>query len=234
MLNTLNCLPEFQKIPAGALLRLILPGMKAKFSATAKVVLSLVLMGLFFSQCRKEDEPETVQDIDGNQYSTLQIGSQTWMVENLKTTRFRNGDTILTTQPSTLDISTEQGPAYQWPYEGDESHVHTYGRLYTWYTVSDSRNLCPEGWHVPTDADLTVLEMFAGGLDITGNLSDFLGGYRNMNGLFDSIGMAGYWWSATSSGADKAWFRRINDADRVSERDSMDKRSGFAVKCLKD
>jgi uncharacterized protein (TIGR02145 family) len=96
-------------------------------------------------------------DIDGNIYNTITIGTQVWMKENLKTTKYRNGDLIGTTNPATLDISGEGTPKYQWAYNGNESNVATYGRLYTWYAVTDSRNVCPTGWHVPTDAEWTTL-----------------------------------------------------------------------------
>ena len=67
------------------------------------------------------------------------------MVENLKTTKYLNGDLIGTTAPDTLDISGESTPKYQWAYEGNESNVMAYGRLYTWYAATDSRGICPTG-----------------------------------------------------------------------------------------
>jgi len=95
----------------------------------------------------------TITDIEGNVYNLVAIGTQTWMKENLKTTRYRNGDLIGTTTPATLDISGESTPKYQWAYAGNESNVITYGRLYSWHAVADSRNVCPTGWHVPTDVE---------------------------------------------------------------------------------
>jgi len=79
------------------------------------------------------------------------------MTKNLKTRRYRNGDKIRTTSPATLDISDEVTPKYQWAFNSDEINVDTYGRLYTWYAITDSRNVCPAGWHVATNDDLTVL-----------------------------------------------------------------------------
>jgi uncharacterized protein (TIGR02145 family) len=101
-----------------------------------------------------------VADADGNIYSTVRIGSQIWMAENLRTTKFRNGDLIGTTTPATLDITGETSPKYQWAYNGNESNVTTYGRLYTWYAVTDTRNVCPTGWHMPSDGEWTTLENF--------------------------------------------------------------------------
>jgi uncharacterized protein (TIGR02145 family) len=96
-------------------------------------------------------------DIPVNTYGTVKIGNQVWMTEYLRSLRFRNGDLIGTTTPATLDISGESTPKYQWAYDGDESNVATYGRLYTWYAITDSRNACPTGWHVPTDVEMQVL-----------------------------------------------------------------------------
>lgn len=98
-----------------------------------------------------------VTDIDGNVYHTVTIGTQTWMAENLKTTRYRNGDLIGTTTPATKDIYTETEPKYQWAYDGEDNNAAKYGRLYTWYAATDSRGIAPVGWHVPTDAEWTML-----------------------------------------------------------------------------
>ena len=104
-----------------------------------------------------KNQAQTVTDIDLNIYNTVTIGTQTWMKENLKTTRYSNGDSIGTTIPSTLDISSESTPKYQWAYNGNLSNLGTYGRLYTWYAIADGRNVCPTGWKVPSNSDWTVL-----------------------------------------------------------------------------
>jgi uncharacterized protein (TIGR02145 family) len=102
----------------------------------------------------------TVTDIDGNVYQTVAIGTQEWMVENLKVTHYRNGDSI----PNVPDVTDWSGlttGAYC-EYDNDISNVATYGRLYNWYAVSDSRNIAPTGWHVPTDDEWKQLEMTLG------------------------------------------------------------------------
>ena len=101
-----------------------------------------------------------IVDIDGNGYYSATIGTQTWLTENLKTTKYSNGDLIGTTTPATLDISNETEPKYQWAYSGNESNVAIYGRLYTWFVALDNRNVCPTGWHVPSDAEWTILENY--------------------------------------------------------------------------
>ena len=124
-------------------------------------LIPLIVMGLglvLTNSCEKDDPVIiTVTDIDGNDYTSVIIGTQEWMVENLKTTKYRNGDLIGTTNPYDKDIMQEDTPKYQWAYDGNESHVATFGRLYTWYSATDSRNICPTGWHVPTDAEWTTL-----------------------------------------------------------------------------
>lgn len=128
------------------------------------VILLLFGVGLYAEE-NESTAPSatTVTDVDDNAYKTVTIGSQVWMAEDLRTTKYRNGDAIGTTSPATLDISSESAPKYQWAYAGDESNVATYGRLYSWYAVTDSRNVCPAGWHVPSDAEWTTLTDFLGG-----------------------------------------------------------------------
>lgn len=99
----------------------------------------------------------TISDVDGNLYNVVKIGDQWWMAENLKTTKYSNGDLIGTTTPATLDICNETLPKYQWAPEGNELNVAAYGRLYTGYVITDSRNVCPSGWHVPADSEWTTL-----------------------------------------------------------------------------
>jgi uncharacterized protein (TIGR02145 family) len=122
------------------------------------IVIGLIL--IFTYSCKKdEDSSIKITDVEGNVYKTVTIGIQVWMAENLRTTKYNNGDSIGTTVPVTLDIFFEPTPKYQWAYDGNMSNVATYGRLYTWYAVTDSRNVCPTGWHVPNDDEWHTLEM---------------------------------------------------------------------------
>jgi len=98
------------------------------------------------------------------------------MAVNLKTTRYSNGDIILTTTPSTRNIELESSPKYQWAYEGEEKNVAIHGRLYTWFVVADERNVCPTGWHVPTDAEWTALTDYL----IKAGYG-FVGGFKGMD-----------------------------------------------------
>jgi len=102
----------------------------------------------------------TVTDIDGNVYRIVKIGDQWWMAEDLRVTHYRNGDAI----PKVIDYSAwgALSTGAYWYYDNASSYAATYGALYNWYVVTDSRNLAPAGWHVPTDAEWKQLEMYLG------------------------------------------------------------------------
>ena len=102
-----------------------------------------------------DSEPGTVTDIDGNVYQTVIIGEQEWMAENLRVTKYNNGDAIPTDLDNTEWGNTTEG-AYA-IYNNNNDMLEAYGKLYNWYAVDDDRGLCPDGWSVPSDADWTVL-----------------------------------------------------------------------------
>jgi len=200
----------------------------------------------------------TVADIEGNVYKTIIIGTQTWMAENLKTTKYSNGNSIGTTTPATLGISAESAPKYQWAYAGNEINVATYGRLYTWSAATDSRNVCPAGWHVPTNAEWTTLTTYLGGESVAGDkfresgtshwaspypgttnssgLTALPGAYRSTNGRFFGIGYYCYWWSSTEYSTYYAWHLIMvpNSSSAHSKFLDNGKSSGFSVRCLRD
>jgi len=103
----------------------------------------------------------TVTDIDGNLYNTVLIGTQCWMVENLKTTTYRNGTAIPNVTSANAWSNLTTG-AYVW-YENDISWKDPYGALYNWFAVDDANGLCPSGWHVPTFYEYQALTNFIGG-----------------------------------------------------------------------
>lgn len=107
----------------------------------------------------------TVNDIDGNIYNTVFIGSQCWMKENLRTTTYRNG-TPIPNVPDPFYWENSAEGAYVW-YDNDFAWKEKYGALYNWLAISDTSRLCPDGWHVPTDDEWTMLTDFIGG---TGSL----------------------------------------------------------------
>jgi uncharacterized protein (TIGR02145 family) len=216
-----------------------------------------ILLAITFSLCWAGVKAQTVKDIDGNVYNTVTIGTQIWMKENLKVTKYNNGDPIATTTPATLNVSQEEDKArYQWAYEGDESKVKDYGRLYTWYAVTDSRKVCPAGWHVPSDAEWKVLIDFLGGEDVAGeklkekgdthwysdmgasNESGFTalpGGYRNGSGKFGGLCHEGYWRTSTEYNTYFAYYQAIMSGYKNISKDyNVPKENGLSVRCLKD
>jgi uncharacterized protein (TIGR02145 family) len=102
----------------------------------------------------------TIQDIDGNSYNVVQLGTQYWMKENLKTTRYRDGISIplVTDNMTWTNLST---PGFCWYNNDVATFGTTYGALYNWYTINTGK-LCPEGWHVPSDNEWKILEMVIG------------------------------------------------------------------------
>ena len=116
---------------------------------------------------------KTATDIDGNVYHLVTIGTQIWMLENLRTSKYRNGDPI-PTGLTNAEWSTTTSGAYA-IYNNDDANNTTYGKLYNWYAVADSRQLCPTGWHVPSDAEWKTLETYLtnNGFGYEGSGNDF-------------------------------------------------------------
>lgn len=198
-----------------------------------------------------------VQDVEGNEYNTTKIGGQVWMAENLKTTKYNDGTSIsLVTDGTAWGNLTTPGYCY-YGNDPDEYSV-PYGALYNWYVVADtsSLNVCPEGWHVPTDTEWTTLTTYLGGESLAGgkmketgtfywifpnagatNETDFSGlpgGDRFSSGAFDNIGFWGYWWSSTEGSATNAKFRQLSYSIANVGFGTNSKRFGYSVRCLRD
>ncbi|MDH3651213.1 MAG: fibrobacter succinogenes major paralogous domain-containing protein, partial [Saprospiraceae bacterium] len=120
-------------------------------------------------------EAETIMDVEGNQYDILQIGSQWWMVENLRSTKYNDGTPIPKVVNDTTWVNIRT-PAFCWFNNDSSAHADPYGALYNYYTVSDTnaKNVCPLGWSVPSDGDWTILTDFliANGYGFEGSGSD--------------------------------------------------------------
>jgi uncharacterized protein (TIGR02145 family) len=165
---------------------------------------------------------------DGKTYKTATIGTQIWMVENLA-------------------FKTTSGC---WAYNDDSTNVSKYGYLYSWATT---KTVCPQGWHLPSDAEWTTLTNYLGegvaknklkattGWDKNGNgnnTSGFTalpGGCREIDGSYIMVGSSGYWWSSTENKTGSAWFRLIGSAGGNNIfRSSKSKNHGYSVRCIKD
>jgi len=208
-----------------------------------------------FKKNYNTNEPETVTDQVGNMYHAIKIGTQTWMVENLKTTKYRNGD-IIQNLSSTSDWSYATTGAWC-EYNNLSANGTKYGKLYNWYAVSDTRMLAPIGWHVASDAEWTVLTTFLGGIDVAGgklkeagttnwvsqnvgatNESKFTalpGGARgNADGTFMDIGTGSYWWTSTLLDYTYSWVRSMGTFSQGIGRTGSPKPNGLYVRCVKD
>jgi uncharacterized protein (TIGR02145 family) len=141
----------------------------------------------------------TVTDIDGNTYATIQIGTQEWMQENLRTTQYLNGDVI----PTGLNYSQWQNTTSgAWAFYNDSAQYNNpYGKLYNWYAVADSRGLCPTGWHVPTGSEWNILIKYldpSADTTNTGYQSQIAGGLmKTVGDLQSGTGL----WQAPNGGA---------------------------------
>lgn len=199
----------------------------------------------------------TMTDQNGNTYKTITIGTQTWMAENLRVTKYRNGDPIPNVTDNTAWTTLTTGAYCSYNNTANKDDIASYGRLYNWYAASDSRNIAPLGWHVPTDAEWTTLTTYLGGETVAGgkmkeagtthwtspntsatNESGFTAlpsGYRSDgDGSFDYLGSGGLWWSSTADGATYAWDRYLNYVNPLCNRSYYGKQYGFAVRLIKD
>jgi uncharacterized protein (TIGR02145 family) len=197
----------------------------------------------------------SITDNEGNVYKTIQIGTQTWMAENLRTTKF-NDNTSIPLITNSTDWYWLTTPGYCW-YDNDSiTYKDTYGALYNWYTVNTGK-LCPSDWHAPSDAEWTTLTNYLGGESAAGgklketgishwsspneeatNQSGFTAlpsGYRGNNGSFLFIGNFGNWWSSTEYYLNQwTWFRSMSNKFNNVSRDYTIESEGFSVRCIKD
>jgi uncharacterized protein (TIGR02145 family) len=197
---------------------------------------------------------DPVTDIEGTVYTTVAIGTQVWMIQNLKTMTYNDGISI---PNETIDATWAAltTPAYCWYNNHAATYKATYGALYNWYTVNTGK-LCPAGWHVPTDAEWTTLTDYLGGLSLSGgklkemgtihwispnvsatNESGFTAlpcGIRHSNGIFDLFGISTQVWSATESDTNNAWNYGLDNIYANTLRASDFKWMGQSVRCVRD
>ncbi|MDD4993535.1 MAG: fibrobacter succinogenes major paralogous domain-containing protein [Paludibacter sp.] len=193
----------------------------------------------------------TIADIDGNIYHTVTIGTQTWMVENLKTTKYNDGTTIpnVTAANSWQPLTT---PAYCWG-NNDIANKDVYGALYNWYAASNSK-LAPTGWHVATSTEWNTLLSYLGGSSVAGsklkesgtthwkapntgtNETGFTAlpsGQRIENGVYNLDGTLGIWWTSSASGS-LGTYVNMGYSTAAATPATYYKYDGFAVRCIRD
>jgi uncharacterized protein (TIGR02145 family) len=179
----------------------------------------------------QEPDKEIVIDIDGIQYHTITIGNQEWMVENLKSKRFRTGDPI----PEVTDPSRwrKMKSAAMCSYDNDTINITAYGRLYNGYAVTDPRGICPAGWRVASDADWYVLTNSMGG-ELQAGRQLMEGGFTALFSGYHTLGAYGFFWTSTEETEQTLMSRFIqSDWQGISRLDNP-KNYGFSVRCIKE
>lgn len=205
--------------------------------------------GLFWVSLTGHATIGSVADIDGINYQTVRIGNQVWMAENLRVTRFRDG-TVIDQITNAMGWQGSSIPAWCW-YNNDNNYETPYGKLYNWLAASDSKGLCPTGWHVPTDMDWNILGDYLGGHLVAGgkmketgtnhwnspntqatNESGFTGlpgGSRFFNGDFFGAADQTSWWSADFSSV-----RLSANSGGLASDDGISGAYGYSVRCIKN
>jgi len=199
----------------------------------------------------------TMTDKDGNVYKTIKIGDQTWMAENLRTTKYNDGTDIPFVKGDTTWKYLSTGAYCTYENNTDSAYIAIYGRLYNWVAVNTGK-LAPTGWHVPTDEEWTILTTYLGGENIAGNKMKEIGtthwnltnsDVTNESG-FTALGTGYLWlyfggypfyrfnistcyWSSTQK-VENAWIRVLSTSSTSTVRSFELKASGLSVRCIKD
>lgn len=244
-------------------------------SGITRVLLSIILSASLFNCSKKDDAVEikdaevdvvfnsrltygSVKDVDGNMYKTIQIGNQVWMAENLRTTRFNDGESI----PNIVDNAEWENlnsPAYCWYSNDNLGTPKAYGALYNWYAVRTGK-LAPKGWHVATNDDWAELmdhisggwQQGGGSLKETGtknwsppneganNTTGFTalpGGWRTISDGFVFMGYSSDWWCVSATNEETTSEIMLNYKSAkvyylfVSD---LKRKIGLSVRCVKD
>lgn len=235
-----------------------------------KYLILVICLGvsLTWDGCRKEEEtkpvPRTpivskpilfapytygsVKDVEGNVYKTIAIGNQTWMAENLRTSTFQDGSPIATNLTQEQWTSIKESAVCI--YDDNAANSGLYGSLYNEYVKTDVRNVCPDGWHVPSTGDWTELTNHLGGIGVAGtklketgtdhwispntgdNISGFTGlpGGSRYRGRFNDIGYDGYWWSADPG----KFFYLTNTEINLRTKSTGVSDDGLSIRCVKN
>ena len=195
-----------------------------------------------------------VIDADGNEYHSVTIGTQVWMVENLRTTKYKDGTPIplITDNTAWSNLTT---PSYSWYNNDAATYKNIYGGYYNWYTVN-SNKLAPLGWHVPSTGEWTTLYNYLGGGSVAGGklketgfthwyspntgatnesgFTAFAGGARQYDGQFNFERTYGYYWTSTEFNAINGYLAQMAYNNSVIGIANITKTHGFCIRCIKD
>ena len=213
---------------------------------------------IFYIAPGSNPQKTTIKDGDGNVYDTISIGTQTWFVENLRTTKYKDGSSIPWV-PATNDWSVLTTPGYcAYNNTTNTDTIKTYGLLYNWFAIT-TNNLCPTDWHVPAETEFNILVTYLGGANAAGallketgtshwnstqaevtNSSQFTatpGGYRNGGGGSNPFGYmrsGAYLWSSTDYNLGNGVYRHLAAQSAIVDGTLSDKHAGMSVRCAKD
>ncbi len=230
-------------------------------SKVSFLLFPLVILTLLFNSCKKEVDLSnlqygTVKDFDGTVYSTVIIGNQEWMAENLKTKHFSNGTPILKIEDDT-QWKTASSPATCYYNHDSLSNNVNYGRLYNWNTVVSENNVCPDAWHVPSEEEWEELFDNLGGDEQAGakmkslNTTTWMdpndeiatneaqlnvepGGLRDENGKFYNLNYFAYFWTSSESNSEKSWAINLSYVSDGAGQFEGFKSSAYSIRCVKD
>jgi uncharacterized protein (TIGR02145 family) len=208
---------------------------------------TLCIIALILQSCGDSTSPTS----DANQ--TVNIGTQVWTSKNLDVSTYRNGDPIrhASTPAEWLDAVNKEEGAWCY-YSNDPKNGEIYGKLYNWYAVNDPRGLAPEGYHIPSDAEWSVLTEYlgennagfkmkstsgwsnGGNGDNSSGFNGLPGGYCYYNGSFNYVTQNGLFWSSSGSNTYDAWSLILYDDNTLVDRSSNYKNNGLSVRCLRD
>lgn len=196
------------------------------------------LEGQLASFPQRNNVIEVITDIDGNKYKVIELGDQKWLAENLKVTHYRDGSEI---PQLTSNDDWVRTPLNAFCYYDNQSmNGVSYGMLYNWYVVSDSRNIAPVGWHIASHAEWNELKEYLemnkyGQHARSPAFAKMFGGNRAYyNGKFSGLNQYGYYWSSTQSTLDKAWYSFWDKSTSDIKIGECSKTFGYSIRCVKD
>lgn len=228
---------------------------------TSIIICTVIVNSILFYSCGGVSNTTTLNESSTSQsissLKVVTIGKQVWMTENLKVNTFKNGDSITEakTDEEWKKASENQQPAWCY-YNNDPNNGEKYGKLYNWYAVNDPRGLAPQGYHIPTDAEWSILSNYLGATS-GGKIKSTSGWNENANGSnesgfnafpggcrvainalapngFANMGDECDWWSSTENDKEFAWFYNLNNTDGSLFRSFTNKSIGYSIRCLRD
>jgi len=218
----------------------------------------VIVPGVSSSNFSSSSHGPKLLDIDGNEYKTVKIGNQLWMAENLRTSSFNDGVAI----PNVIaDTNWSNLKSAAWcSYNNEEKFEIVYGKLYNWYSLNPktngNKNICPSGWHVPSDKEWIELYEYLGGIEVaanklkhadpycwmylhekasnSSNFSALPGGYFYNIGRFDGLFSAAIWWSSTENDATSVWRFLVHAGASQIDMKYFPKEDAASIRCVKD